>query len=92
MTVFVFFVDGECVLARQLKTKLAPTQNPCFITRSTPSLGDGIDYAQQRRECLGELVDETLQALEAHGGPAAFVNIKHLVPTYESSCVGGRGK
>jgi hypothetical protein len=69
------------------------TRSPsvCFINqRSTPSLGDGIDYAQQRRECLGELVDETLQALEAHGGPDAFVNIKHLVPTYESSYTGGR--
>jgi len=48
--------------------------------------GDGIDYSQQRRENVGDLIQETLEAFETHGGPDAFINIKYMVPTYES-CV-----
>lgn len=33
---------------------------------------------------LGDLIDETLQVLERHGGEDAFINIKYMVPTYES--------
>jgi len=46
--------------------------------------GDGIDYSQQKRENLGTLIDETLAVLEVHGGPDAFINIKYMIPTYES--------
>ena len=46
--------------------------------------GDGIDYSQQKRENVGDLIQETLEALEKHGGPDAFINIKYMVPTYES--------
>ena len=61
--------------------------------------GDGIDYSQQKRENIGyvnanintwlkmcsrELIQETLEAFEKHGGPDAFINIKYMVPTYES--------
>lgn len=46
--------------------------------------GDGIDYSQQKRENIGDLVQETLEALEIHGGPDAFINIKYMIPTYES--------
>ena len=49
------------------------------------NLGDGIDYAQHEGMCLGEVVAETLALLQAYGGPDAFINIKYLVPTYESS-------
>ena len=31
--------------------------------------GDGIDYSQQKRENIGDLVQETLEALEKRGGP-----------------------
>ncbi|KAJ7363604.1 hypothetical protein OS493_009765 [Desmophyllum pertusum] len=34
--------------------------------------GDGIDYSQQKRENLGDLIQETLEALERRGGPDAF--------------------
>lgn len=47
-------------------------------------LGDGIDYSQQKRENVGDLIQETLEALERHGGEDAFINIKYMVPTYES--------
>eukprot|EP01006_Ploeotia_vitrea_P054949 TRINITY_DN67937_c1_g2_i1.p1 TRINITY_DN67937_c1_g2~~TRINITY_DN67937_c1_g2_i1.p1 ORF type:complete len:247 (+),score=141.47 TRINITY_DN67937_c1_g2_i1:93-833(+) len=50
------------------------------------NLGDKIDYAQRKRENLGELIDETLELFEKYGGPAAYINIKYMIPTYES-CV-----
>ena len=34
----------------------------------------------------GDLVTETLELFETHGGEDAFINIKYMVPTYES-CV-----
>jgi hypothetical protein len=48
------------------------------------NLGDGIDYGQQHFECLGELISDTLALLEQRGGEDAFINIKYLIPTYES--------
>lgn len=46
--------------------------------------GDRIDYSQQKRENIGDLIQETLEAFERHGGHDAFINIKYMVPTYES--------
>lgn len=48
------------------------------------NLGDGIDYGQRKRKNLGELITETLEQLEIHGGEDAFINIKYLIPTYQS--------
>lgn len=50
------------------------------------NLGDGIDYGQQKRKTLGDLIMETLEMFEVHGGEDAFINIKYMIPTYES-CV-----
>lgn len=55
-----------------------------MYARCNMNLGDNIDYAQREGNCLGEVVAETLQLLEIHGGPNAFINIKYLVPIYES--------
>jgi len=55
-----------------------------IFIRKNDNLGDGIDYGQQRRENLGELIMETLEYFEIHGGEDAFINIKYLVPTYQS--------
>lgn len=49
--------------------------------------GDGIDYAQYQQEDIGDLVNNTLEILERHGGAHAFINIKYMIPTYESSVV-----
>ncbi len=49
-------------------------------------MGDRIDYGQQHHDCLGDLITETLVLLEQRGGADAFINIKYMVPTYES-CV-----
>lgn len=52
----------------------------------TVNLGEGIDYSQQRGENPSDLIQETLEILERYGGEDAFINIKYMVPTYES-CV-----
>lgn len=48
---------------------------------------DAIDYGQKNNLNLGDLIDETLQSLEKYGGEDAFINIKYLVPTYESTFI-----
>jgi len=49
------------------------------------NIGDKLDYRQRKRMNLGELIDETLTLLEHHGGEDAFINIKYMIPTYESA-------
>uniref|UniRef100_A0A3P8ULW4 PARK2 co-regulated n=1 Tax=Cynoglossus semilaevis TaxID=244447 RepID=A0A3P8ULW4_CYNSE len=46
--------------------------------------GDGIDYSQRKGQNIGDLIQETLEIMERFGGKDAFVNIKNMVPTYES--------
>lgn len=48
------------------------------------NLGDDIDYSQQKRENVGDLIQEVLNEFEKCGGEDAFINIKYLIPTYES--------
>ncbi|GAB1605351.1 parkin coregulated gene protein homolog [Argonauta hians] len=48
------------------------------------NIGDDIDYSQQKRMNVGDLIQETLELFERHGGEDAFINIKYMVPTYES--------
>ncbi|XP_028292958.1 parkin coregulated gene protein [Gouania willdenowi] len=48
------------------------------------NLGDGVDYGQQRNESIGDLIEETLEILERYGGESAFINIKYMIPTYQS--------
>jgi len=39
------------------------------------NIGDKIDYAQQKRGNVGDLIDETLELFEMHGGEDAFINV-----------------
>jgi len=48
------------------------------------NIGDVIDYNQRKRLNIGDLVQETLELLEMHGGEDAFINIKYMVPCFES--------
>lgn len=48
------------------------------------NIGDKIDYAQRKNENLADLIQETLEVLEKHGGEDAYINIKYMIPTYES--------
>jgi hypothetical protein len=57
-----------------------------IFKNSNRNLGDQFDYGQRRHDVPGDLIEETLQLLEEHGGEDAFINIKYLIPTYES-CV-----
>lgn len=65
----------------------APNLRPSLFVSISDNLGDGIDYGQQRRENLGELIMETLEAFEVNGGEDAFINIKYLVPVFQSVVV-----
>lgn len=58
-----------------------------IFINDTSNLGDGIDYGQRKRRNLGQLIIETLELLEIHGGEDAFINIKYLIPTYQSVVV-----
>jgi len=50
------------------------------------NIGDKIDYSQRKKLTLGDLIQETLEYLEQTGGEDSFINIKYMIPTYES-CV-----
>jgi len=50
------------------------------------NIGDQMEYGQRKRLNTGDLIAETLQIFEVHGGEDAFINIKYMIPTYES-CV-----
>jgi len=50
------------------------------------NVGDNIDYSQRKQKNLGDLIQQTLEMFEMHGGDDAFINIKYMIPTYES-CV-----
>ncbi len=54
-----------------------------FINNNS-NLGDAIDYGQRKKLNMGDLIIQTLEQLEIHGGEDAFINIKYLVPTYQS--------
>ncbi|XP_056630615.1 parkin coregulated gene protein homolog [Diorhabda sublineata] len=59
---------------------------PCLnmYKEKNVNCGDEIDYSQMRGDNLADNVNETLQVLERYGGEDAFINIKYLIPTYES--------
>ena len=65
--------------------QLLPVFN--LFINDTASLGDKIDYGQRRNQNLGELIQSTLEQLEMHGGEDAFINIKYLIPQYQSCAV-----
>jgi len=48
------------------------------------NIGDKIDYNQRKKGTLGDLIQETLEIMEINGGDDAFINIKYMIPTYES--------
>lgn len=57
-----------------------------LFKNSHKNTGDKIDYGQRKKSNLGELIQDTLELLETYGGEDAFINIKYMIPTYES-CV-----
>jgi len=59
-------------------------RNDILYALITVNLGDRIEYTQMNQENVGDLVQGTLELLERYGGEDAFINIKYMVPTYES--------
>ena len=57
-----------------------------LFKQDTTNIGDSICYDQRKQMDLGDLIQSTLELFEQHGGEDAFINIKYMVPTYES-CV-----
>ena len=55
-----------------------------IFVRKNSNMGDSIDYGQKNRVNLGDLIIETLELFEQFGGEDAFINIKYLIPTYQS--------
>ena len=68
----------------QLPNKILPVLNLFKIKNK--NLGDKIDYSQRKGLNMGDLIQNTLEMFETHGGEDAFINIKYMIPTYES-CV-----
>ena len=64
--------------------QILPIMN-LFKTKNL-NMGDIIDYSQRKGLTLGDLIQQTLELFEMHGGEDAFINIKYMVPTFES-CV-----
>ena len=62
--------------------QILPTLN--LFKNKNENVGDSIVYAQRKRLCLGDLIQDTLEVLEVNGGEDAFINIKYVIPTYES--------
>jgi len=61
--------------------QLLPVCN--LYANANKNLGDGIDYGQRFAVAdIGATVAATLRALDATGGPDAYVNILYSVPTY----------
>ena len=55
------------------------------FTLCAENIGDAIDYSQKNNDNVGDAIQETLELMEKHGGEDAYINIKYMVPTYESS-------
>ncbi|ORC91986.1 uncharacterized protein TM35_000042000 [Trypanosoma theileri] len=48
------------------------------------NLGDRMDFSQVKRQNISDLINETLNLFERYGGEDAYINIKYMIPTYES--------
>ncbi len=62
--------------------QILPVMN--LLKHRNKNLGDKIDYSQKKNDNIGDLIQETLELFEKHGGEDAYINIKYMIPTYES--------
>lgn len=77
--------NGQCLVGQALVPyyrQILPVLN--IFVRQNENLGDGFDYGQKKMGALGELIMNTLEQFELHGGDTSFINIKYLVPVYQS--------
>lgn len=57
-----------------------------FYARNV-NIGDAIYYGQKENNNIGDLILETLELMERKGGQDALINIKYMVPQYQSCLV-----
>ena len=63
---------------------MASNQRLYYCHLFAVNCGDSIDYGQRKQVNIGDCIEETLEILEKTGGKNAFINIKYMIPTYES--------
>jgi len=68
--------------------QILPVMN--LLKHRNLNIGDKIDYSQKMQMNVGDLIQETLELFEKHGGEDAYINIKYMIPTYESCMFWGR--
>lgn len=65
--------------------QLLPVFN--IFINNNENIGDKIMYSQRKALNMGDLVIQTLEQMEIRGGDDAFINIKYLIPTYQSAVI-----
>ena len=63
--------------------QLLPVLN--IFRRRNSNIGDRIEYSQRKGMNVGDAIQTTLEAFEKYGGPDAFINIKYLIPDWQST-------
>jgi len=65
--------------------QILPVMNILSNTDNNKLSSDAIEYGQRHAANVADLIGETLALFEKTGGEDAFINIKYLIPTYQSS-------
>jgi len=65
--------------------QILPVMNIFYKQGNAGLKSDRIDYAQRKKENIADLIGDTLNLFEETGGEDAFINIKYLVPAYQST-------
>eukprot|EP01038_Epipyxis_sp_PR26KG_P014267 gene14267-19143_t len=55
-----------------------------FFMDRNKNIGDAMDFAQRKRDDIGEEIRKVLELMEEHGGVKALKYIKFSIPLYES--------
>ncbi|EAY18655.1 hypothetical protein TVAG_062600 [Trichomonas vaginalis G3] len=66
--------------------QILPVFNEFFLDNK--NIGDRIEYSQRKHNNLSDLIHETLEEMEKSGGPEAYINIKYMIPSYQSAVAG----
>jgi len=65
--------------------QILPVMNILASTDNNRLRSDSIEYGQRKQVNISDLIGQTLALFEKTGGEDAFINIKYLIPTYQSS-------
>ena len=90
MAVITALVNADSLISEALVPyyrQILPVFNEFLL--ANVNLGDKIEYGQRKKQNLSDLINETLEVMERTGGPEAYINIKYMVPTYQSAVVAG---